>query len=312
MKIVVLDGSCLMQNDLNFDSFKAFGDLTVYPRTAKCDVQKRIGDAEAVFLNKVIIDDAIMAACPKLKFIGILATGYNVVDILAAEKHGITVCNVPAYSTDSVAQQTFALILELAVHVGEHSDTVAEGDWIRYPDFCYCVTPLMELSGKTLGLIGYGNIGKAVERIAKAFNMKVLVNNRTPFDGSVTAEEVFAKSDIISLHCPLNAANKELINKKTLSMMKPTAFLINTARGGLINEADLAEALNGGRIAGAGLDVLSAEPPSDGNPLIGAKNCVITPHTAWATSEARGRLLEVARENLKAFISGKPKNIIKP
>jgi glycerate dehydrogenase len=308
MKIVVLDGACAIQNDLNYDSLRELGELTVFMRTKPSEVVERIGDAEAIFTNKVIIDKSIMKKCPNLKFISTLATGFNCVDTKGAEELGIVVCNIPAYSRDSVVQHTFALILELVAQVGRHNESVHNGDWANATDFCYCLTPLVELAGKTLGIIGYGNIGKAVEKVAFAFGMKVIINNRTPFEGSVSAEQVFEESDIVSLHCPLTAENEKFVDANLIGRMMPSAYLINTARGAIINESDLAAALNEGRIAGAGLDTLWTEPPSRENPLLTAKNCFITPHTAWATTEARKRLLDIAKQNLQAFICGAPIN----
>ncbi|MBC8095042.1 MAG: D-2-hydroxyacid dehydrogenase, partial [Akkermansiaceae bacterium] len=251
----------------------------------------------------------------KLKYIGVLATGTNVIDLAAARARGISVTNVPAYATNSVAQLTFALLLELTLHVGQHSDSVRNGDWSRSQDFCYSRTPLIELSGLTLGLVGFGSIAQAVARIGSAFGMQVIATVRRPrADESgvrfVDAEKVFRESDVLSLHCPLTPETKHLINAERLGWMKPTAFLINTGRGPLIDEAALAAALNACRIAGAGLDVLSVEPPAADNPLLTAKNCLITPHVGWATHAARARLMRVAVENVRSFLAGKPQNVV--
>jgi len=310
MKIVVLDGFTVTQNDLSFDCLKNYGDVTIYSRSMQEEVINRIGDAEIAITNKNIIDRSVMDACPNLKYISVLATGYNVVDIEAAKENGIVVSNVPAYSTESVAELTFSLILELAMRVGDHGKAVQSGDWVKSEDFCFCLSPLKELFGKTLGLVGYGNIGKAVERIGKAFGMTVLVYNRTPFEGSVTLDEVLRKSDIVSLHCPLTSNNAKFINAENIEKMKKGAIFINTARGGLVDEAALKEALNSGKLSGAGLDVLSTEPPSPNNPLLSAKNCIITPHIAWATSEARERLLKVTEQNIAGFVKNKPVNVV--
>ncbi|NCA66620.1 MAG: D-2-hydroxyacid dehydrogenase [Clostridia bacterium] len=310
MKIVVLDSFTVAQQDLSFNCLKSFGELDIYERTENALVASRIGEADIAITNKTVISREAMIACPHLKFISVLATGYNVVDTVAAKELGITVSNVPAYSTDSVAQMTFALILELAVSVGLHSDAVSNGEWVESKDFSFCVASLIELAGKTLGLIGYGNIAKAVERIAKAFGMKVIVHNRTPFAGSVSLDELLEESDIVSLHCPLNETNAKLINAGSIAKMKKGAYIINTARGGLIDEAALSDALNRGHIAGAALDVLSTEPPKADNPLLGAKNCIITPHIAWATGEARARLLGVTEKNIKGYIEGAPINVV--
>lgn len=309
-KIVVLDTVALAQNDLNLDIIKQFGDVEMYYRTEKEKVIERIGNADIVLTNKVMIDKKVIDACPNMKYISILATGINVVDCIYAKTKGIKVSNVPAYSTDSVAQMTFALILEICSKVGIHDYSVKRGDWVSSPDFCYCVEPLIELKNKVLGIIGYGNIGKSVEKIAKAFGMEVLIHNRTPFEGSVSLKELYEKSDIITLHCPLTDSNAKMINKESISLMKKNTIIINTARGGLIDEEALSDALNSNRILGAGVDVLSIEPPIASNPLINAKNCIITPHIAWATLEARSRLLEVTVKNIESYIAGNPINVV--
>ncbi|MBT6004349.1 MAG: D-2-hydroxyacid dehydrogenase, partial [Prolixibacteraceae bacterium] len=276
---------------------------------------ERAKNADVVTTNKVIFDKNIIRQLPNLKYIGVLATGYNVVDVQAAKEAGITVTNIPAYSTASVAQMVFSHILNFAQNVSDHANSVSAGDWAKSIDFAYWKTTQIELVGKTLGIIGFGQIGQAVAKIGLAFGMKIIFNNRSnkkvDFDASqVDLENLLAKSDFISINCPLTAENKGFINTSTIEKMKPTAFLINTGRGPLINEQDLADALNAGKIAGAGLDVLSVEPATADNPLPKAKNCFITPHIAWATFEARTRLMNIASENLKAFIEGKPKNVV--
>ncbi len=298
-----------MGRELNFDKFRDFGTVKVYLRTSNDEIVEHIGDSDCIILNKVNITADVLDACPKVKLISILATGYNVVDLKAAADRGVTVCNVPSYSTDSVAQMVFALIFELVSKVGAHSVSVKSGDWSASKDFCYTVQGgIGELAGKTLGIIGYGAIGKKVAAIASAFGMKLLINNRTPFEGSVSKEKVFAESDFVTLHCPLTADNAKMINADALSGFKDGAYLINTARGGLVDDQALADALNSGKLAGAGLDVLSQEPPVSVNPLIGAANCIITPHIAWATLEARTRLIEATYLNVKAFLENRTVN----
>ncbi|HKL74422.1 MAG TPA: D-2-hydroxyacid dehydrogenase [Clostridia bacterium] len=306
-KIVVLDHVALTQNDLSLDVLNKYGRVDLYERTPKDKVIEYLADAEIALTNKVVIDKAVIDACPSLKYISILATGYNVVDCDYAKQKGIRVSNVPAYSTDSVAQHTFALILELCSKVGINSDLVKKGEWVKSPDFCLCMSNLIELSGKTLGIIGYGNIGKSVAKIATAFGMKILINNRTPFTGCVDREYLFINSDIVTLHCPLNQDNEKMINKETLKLMKKSAFLINTSRGGLIDEDALAYALKNGEIAKAAVDVLSTEPPKMDNPLLDCTNCIITPHIAWATLEARLRLLNITCSNIEGYLT---KNLI--
>ena len=308
MKIVILDGATAKGRELNFDFLNQFGEVTYYDVTYPDEVLSRIKDADILVINKIVLDRAMLSACKKLKLITILATGYNVVDIDAARELGITVCNVPYYSTNSVAQLTFAFILEFANKLSLHTQSVARGDWQNCADFAYTLDTLHELNGKTLGIIGYGSIGRKVAQIGKAFGMNILVSTRTPVDGCVSKEEVFENADFITLHCPLNEGSKLMINEKSLSMFKPTAYLINTARGGLIDEEALANALNQGKIAGAGLDVLTCEPPKADNPLIHAKNCIITPHMAWASVEARVRLLHATEDNIRAFLQNNPIN----
>ena len=316
MKIVVLDGYTLNPGDLSWEQFKALGDFETHDRTPPEQTVERARDAEIVLTNKTLLDRAVIAALPQLRYIGVLATGYNVVDIEAARERGVPVTNVPEYGTPNVAQAAFALLLELTNRTGHHAQTVSEGRWTAATDFCYWDFPLMELHGLTLGIVGYGRIGQAVGRIGRAFGMKVLVldASATRIGGAearfVDLDTLFRESDVISLHCPLTPETKELINTARLAKMKPTAFLINTARGGLVNETALADALNHGRLAGAGLDVLSIEPPPAGNPLLRAKNCIVTPHIAWATRNARARLMQVATDNLRAWLQSRPQNVV--
>ena len=308
MKIVILDGATAKGKELDFDFLNQFGDVTYYDTTRNEDVLSRAKDADILVINKIVMDKDTLAECKNLKLITILATGYNIVDVEAAKALGITVCNVPYYSTNSVAQLTFAFILDFACKLSLHTQSVARGDWQRCNDFAYTLDTLHELSGKTLGIIGYGSIGKKVTQIGKAFGMNVLIATRTPVEGCVSKEEVFKNADFVTLHCPLNEQSKLMINEKSLALFKPTAYLINTARGGLIDENALAAALNSGKIAGAALDVLTSEPPKADNPLIHAKNCIITPHMAWASLEARVRLLHATEDNVRAFLQNAPIN----
>lgn len=315
MEIVILDGYTLNPGDLSWEGIKAFGNCTFYDRTPPELTVERAKDAEVAITNKVILDRNTIEQLPHLKYIGVLATGYNVVDVEAAKDAGITVTNIPAYSTASVAQMVFSHILNYAQNVAVHANSVSTGEWANSIDFSYWETPQIELAGKTIGIIGFGQIGQAVARIALAFGMKVIFNNRSKKETSLDARQVdldtlFSESDFISINCPLTSDNAGFINKSTIEKMKPEVFLINTGRGPLINEQDLADALNSGRIAGAGLDVLSVEPAKEDNPLPKAKNCYITPHIAWATIEARTRLMNIATENLKAFLEGKPQNVV--
>ena len=315
MKIVVLDGYTLNPGDLSWEPFKALGGFETHDRTPAALTVERARDAGIVLTNKTILGRAEIAALPRLRYIGVLATGYNVVDIEVARERGIPVCNVPEYGTANVAQAAFALLLELTNRDGHHAQTVREGRWTAATDFCYWDFPLVELSGLTLGIVGYGRIGRAVGRIGRAFGMKVLAaDGRAEPAGDdvrfVDLDTLFRESDVVTLHCPLTPETKEIINAARLAQMKPTAFLVNTARGGLVNEADLADALNHARLAGAGLDVLSVEPPPADNPLLRAKNCIITPHIAWATRNARARLLNVAADNLRAWLRGQPQNVV--
>jgi len=323
MNIVILDGYTSNPGDLSWDGIARHGNLTVYEHTPAELTIERAYEAEIVISNKTALGTAEINQLPKLRYIGLLSTGYNIVDLDAAKRRGIAVTNIPAYSTPSVAQLAFALLLELSSHVGEHSVSVRSGEWARSRDFCYWKHPLVELSGKTFGIVGFGNIGREIAKIAKAFSMIVVACGRpgtagsapsseTIFDGILVTslENVLSRSDVVSLHCPLFPETTGLINRETIAMMKRGAFLINTARGGVINERDVAEALADGRLGGAGLDVLSTEPPRSDNPLLSAPNCVITPHIAWATREARTRLICVLEENLEAFLAGKPQNIV--
>ena len=310
MKIVVLDGYGLNPGDLSWSGWEALGELKVYDRTSPSELLERSEGAEVLITNKTLITANDMALLPELKYIGVLATGYNVVDIDEAKARGIVVTNIPAYSTASVAQMVFAHILNITQRVGYYADENIRGRWTNNADFCYWDTNLVELDGKKMGIVGYGNIGKATARIALAFGMEVLAyTSKEQKDlpqgvKKATLDELFAESDVISLHCPLTPDTKELVNANRLKTMKPSAILINTGRGPLINEQDLADALNEGRIAGAGLDVLSVEPSVAGNPLLSAKNCFITPHIAWATKEARTRLMDIAINNLRSYQEG--------
>ena len=311
---MVLDGHTLNPGDLNWDALGKIGELTVYDRTPPEQVVERAMEAEIVFTNKTLLPAEVINALPALKYIGVLATGYNVVDIAAAHERDIPVTNIPGYGTESVAQMTFALILELAQQPALHDASVHAGDWSECPDFCYWKKPLVELKGLTLGLVGYGAIGQAVARLGRAFGMKILVHTRTVREDAETefvdCHTVFTESDVVSLHCPLTDQNHGFVNADLLSQMKPTAYLINTARGPLVNEAALAMALNEEKIAGAATDVLSVEPPSVDNPLFGAKNLIITPHIGWATRAARERLMNIAADNLRAFLNGTPQNVV--
>lgn len=310
MKIIVLDGYGLNPGDLSWSGMEALGELTVYDRTSPSELLERSADAEVLITNKTLITAEDMSALPQLKYIGVLATGYNVVDIDAAKSHGIVVTNIPAYSTSSVAQMVFAHLLNITQRVGYYADENRQGRWTKSADFCYWDTPLMELDGKKMGIVGFGNIGQATARIAQAFGMEVcVVTSKEQLSlpagmKKMELDELFTSCDVVSLHCPLTPTTKEMVNANRLKLMKPQAILINTGRGPLINEQDLADALNEGRIAGAGLDVLSVEPSQKDNPLLSAKNCFITPHIAWATKEARIRLMNIAVENLKAYKEG--------
>lgn len=317
MKIVILDAYAANPGDLSWDEFAALGELTVYDRTAQEDAAARIGDAEVVFINKVRLTDEIFAACPNLKLVSILATGYNIVDLAAAKRRGITVCNVPGYSTRAVVQMTFALLLEICQQVGLHSGAVHTGRWQTCPDFCFWDRPLIELDGKTMGIVGYGAIGSAVGTVAQALGMKLLVtarHERPVPEGArlVSLPELLAQSDVVSLHCPQTAENARMIDAGALAQMKDGAILLNTARGGLLDEQAVADALRSGKLLAAGMDVVSAEPIRADNPLLTAPNCFLTPHIAWAPLETRRRLQAISAENLRAFLAGKPQNVVNP
>lgn len=314
MKIVALDGYAANPGDLSWNELKALGECTIYERTAPEEVLERAAGAEIVLTNKVVLNAETIAALPELKYIGVLATGYNIVDIAAAKERGIIVTNIPAYSTSSVAQMVFAHILNIAQQVQHYAEEVRKGRWSSNPDFCFWDTPLIELRGKKIGIVGLGHTGYTTARIAIGFGMEVhAYTSKSPFQlppeiKKMELEELFRTCDIISLHCPLTDSTRELVNAKRLKLMKPTAILINTGRGPLINEQDLADALNNGTIFAAGLDVLSQEPPRADNPLFSAKNCYITPHIAWASTAARERLMQIMLENVKAYLNGKPTN----
>ena len=317
MKIVVLDGYTLNPGDLSWDALKALGDVEIYERSNPAEVLERATGADILLTNKTPLGKDILEQLPVVKFISLLATGYNVVDVQFAKQKGIVVSNVPGYGTASVVQMTFALLLEFCLHVQRHSDAVAAGRWSSSKDFCFWDYPLVELQDKTLGIIGFGDIGKKVADVASAFGMQIVANSRTQSDQGhrknfkwVTLDELLRQADVVSIHSPLTPETTGLINKQTLQLMKPSAFLINTSRGPIIVDQDLADALNNGTIAGAGIDVLSAEPPTADNPLLKAKNCIITPHISWATKEARARLLDIAVNNVKAFLEGKAVNVV--
>ncbi len=317
MKIVVLDGYTLNPGDLDWKGLEALGELTVYDRTDACDIVSRIGDAEIVYTNKTPLTEETFAACPSIRFVGVLATGYNVVDVDAAKRRGIPVCNVPTYGTTAVAQFTMALLLEVCHHVGAHSDAVREGAWAACPDFCFWNYPLIELAGKTLGIIGFGRIGQDVGKLAQAFGMKVLAfdNHKRPELESDTMryaelDELFAESDVISLHCPLFPSTQGIINAENIKKMKDGVIILNDSRGPLIVEQDLYDALESGKVAAAAVDVVSTEPIREDNVLLKAKNMMITPHIAWAPKESRARLMDVAVKDLEAFLAGSPINVV--
>ncbi len=316
MKIVVLDGYTENPGDLSWEGLEQLGDLTVYDRSSQDQVVERIGSAEIVLVNKVQLTKEIMAHTTNLKYIGVLATGYNVVDVEAAKAKGITVTNIPTYGTDGVAQYAIALLLELCHRIGEHSTTVFAGDWTTNADWCYWNSPQMELAGKTIGIIGYGRIGQKVGAIAAALGMTVIANDRSHTEGIVAGakmvdlDQLFSESDVISLHCPLFPETEGLINKETIAKMKDGVYIVNDSRGQLINEADLRDALNSGKVGGAAVDVVSTEPIKLDNPLLEAKNMIITPHMAWASREARARLMAIAVENVEKFQAGTPVNVV--
>lgn len=320
MKIVVLDGYTLNPGDLDWKGLESLGECTVYDRTSLTDTEEviqRIGDAEVVYTNKTPLPEKVFEECKNLKFVGVLATGYNVVDITAARKRNIPVANIPTYGTAAVGQFAIALLLEICHHIGYHSKVVHEGKWAANPDWCFWDYPLIELDGKTMGIIGYGRIGQATGRIAQALGMKILAYDsyRNPALESDTChytdlDEVLSKSDVIALHCPLFPETEKMINRSTIAKMKDGVIILNNSRGQLINEQDLANALNSGKVAAAGLDVVSTEPIKSDNPLLTAKNCLITPHISWAPKESRKRLMDIAVSNLREFLKGTPKNIV--
>lgn len=321
MKIVVLDGYTENPGDLSWSALGELGELTVYDRTPVEDreeIIRRIGRAEVVYTNKTPLTDEIMEACPNLKFISVLATGYNVVDVAYAKGKGIVVSNIPAYGTDAVAQFAIALLLEICHRIGHHDQAVKEGRWERHADWCFWDYPLIELAGKTMGIIGFGRIGQKTGTIAKALGMQVLAYGSTPTDAGraiadyVPMEELLARSDVISLHCPLFPTTEGIINKDTIAKMKDGVILLNNSRGPLVVEQDLADALNSGKILAAGLDVVSTEPIRGDNPLLKAKNCIITPHISWAPREARQRIMDMSVENLKQFLNGTPIHVVNP
>jgi glycerate dehydrogenase len=314
MNIVITDGFTLNPGDQSWAVIEALGSITYYDRSSPSEVPERCAKAEVIITNKTPISAATISSATNLKLIAVTATGYNIVDVAAAQARGVVVCNVPGYGTDSVAQHTWSLLLELSNQVGLHAQSVRVGEWVESADWCYLKSPIVELAGKTLGIVGFGRIGQQVAAVGRAFGMRVIFHNRSVLTGTVgeqrSLSEVFAESDVISLHCPLTADNQGFVNATLLGTMKPSAFLLNTARGQLINEQDLADALNGGVLAGAGLDVLSTEPPAANNPLLEAKNCILTPHTAWISYEARRRVMAVTGQNIKAFAEGTPQNVV--
>ena len=314
MKIELFDRCTLTVGDIDFSAIEALGGVTYHNIVPSQELAAAIGDADIALVNKAVLTDEIFAQCPNLKYVGLFATGFNNIDLEAARRHHITVCNAPGYSTDSVTQHVFALLLQIAGSIGQYDRSVHNGDWVKSLAFSYFPYPITEIKDKTFGIFGFGSIGKSVAKVADAFGMKVIVCTRTkpencPYE-LVRKEELFVRSDFLTIHSPLTPQTKELVNKDTLSLMKPTAVLINTARGGVVNEQDLAGALNSGKIAAAGLDVLTVEPMRADNPLLGAKNCVITPHTAWASREARQRLIGLVADNISAFLNGKPVNVV--
>lgn len=316
MEIVILDGEIVNPGDLSWAGLEALGHVTAWPDTKPEQVAGRIGNAEVVITNRVCITAEVIAACPGLRYIGLMSTGYNTVDIEAAKRAGIPVCNVPGYTTDAVAQATFALLLEVCNQVGRHSAEVHAGRWGETEDWSFWSDPLIELSGKTLGIIGFGAIGRAVARIAAAMNMRVVAHSRTETEeGQALAEylpldDLLATADVVSLHCPLTPETRGMINASAIEKMKPGTILLNTARGALLDDTVVAAALNSGRLRAAGLDVVSVEPIAENNPLLKAKNCFITPHIAWAAIETRRRLLGIVEQNLRAFVTGTPVNVV--
>ena len=317
MKIVVLDGYTLNPGDISWEGMEALGELTVYDRTKAEDVAERIGDAEVVYTNKTPITKETLDACPNVKFIGVLATGYNIVDTAAAKEKGIPVSNIPTYGTAAVSQFAIGLLLELCHHIGEHSDAVKAGEWTSNPDWCFWKYPLVELDGKTMGIIGLGRIGQDTGKIAQALGMKVLAYDSFPKKELesetchyVDLDTLLKESDVIALHCPLFPDTEGIINKDTIAKMKDGVMIINNSRGPLVVEQDLRDALDSGKVAGAAVDVVSTEPIQMDNPLIGAKNVIITPHISWAPKESRQRLMDIAVDNLKCYVDGKPQNVV--
>lgn len=314
MHILILDGYTLNPGDLTWAPFEALGTLRYFDRTPVGETVERARDAEVIITNKAPVTGEMMAQLPKLKYIGVTATGFNIVDVAAARERGIVVTNVSDYGSMAVAQQVFAMVLNFTNRIQEHSESVRAGGWAACPDFAYTLSPIPELGGKTLGLMGYGNIARAVADIGRAFGMRILANRRTPQPepgvAFVDVDTLFRESDFLSLHCPLTPETGGLVNARTLGLMKPTALLVNTGRGPLVVEEDLAAALRDGKLAGAAVDVLSKEPPPADNPLLSAPNCVVTPHNAWAAVEARQRLMQGAADNLRAFLEGKPVNVV--
>jgi glycerate dehydrogenase len=316
VKIVVLDGYTENPGDLSWGGFETLGELAVYERTPPEKIIERADGAEAVITNKTPITAATLEACKDIRYIGVLATGYNVVDCAAAAARGIPVTNIPAYGTDAVGQFAIALLLEICHHIGHHDGAVKAGRWEQNADWCFWDYPLVELAGKTLGIIGFGRIGQTTGRIARALNMNVIAYNERPKDAGkniadyVSLDELFARSDVIALHCPLFPSTQGIINKNTIAKMKDGVIIINNSRGQLIVEEDLAEALNSGKVYAAGLDVVSTEPIRGDNPLLKARNCIITPHISWASKESRGRLMDIAVNNLRAFMAGQPVNVV--
>lgn len=317
MKIVILDGTALNPGDLSYDCLNPLGEVTIYDRTdSETQAIERIGDNEIILVNKFPITETILNACPNIKLICVQATGYNIVDCEACAKHGVPVTNVPSYGTAAVAQFTIALMLELCHQIGLHDASVHQGDWIKSANFCYWLTPQMELGGKTLGIIGFGRIGRAVGQLAKAFGMRVIAYSRSQCEEGrqigeyVDLDKLFAESDFVSLHCPQFSETEKIINAQNIAKMKDGAILINTARGGLVDEPALAEALACDKLRGAAVDVVSQEPMNANNPLLTAKNCVITPHIAWAPVESRQRLLDCVVENIRGFLNGNPQNVV--
>lgn len=321
MKIIILDGYTENPGDLSWDALAALGELTVYDRTSLTDEEEiisRIGDAEVVYTNKTPITKHVIDSCPNLKFISVLATGYNVVDYNYAREKGIPVTNVPTYGTDSVSQFAIALLLEVCHHIGHHSEAVKEGRWESNPDWCFWDYPLIELSGKTMGIIGFGRIGQRTGALAKALNMEVLAYDTIQNDtgraiaGYVSLDTLLEKSDVIALHCPLFPETEGIVNKETISRMKDGVIILNNSRGPLIVEQDLADALNSGKVLAAAVDVVSTEPIHGDNPLLKAKNCIITPHISWAPKESRQRIMDCAKENLEAWLNGRPVHVVNP